>query len=189
MSSEPQSSTTKIYSDDELLKYKDTEISASRRKSMIDGVLAEYGVQDVLWHWNKEAIDKKESAEIYVMFKVAEIINDVLVRVPIHVPCPIIWDKEKPKGRPPRPEQVNWNVSVGTMYHFIYTHLNSAYAMRSSKVVAFLPYIRSATGQLLKDMILPKLSEYEALEYHEIETEEKPPERKNVSEGEIVRDV
>ncbi len=60
----------KIYSDDELLRYKDTDISPSRRKALIDGVLAEYGVQDVGWRWNKDGIDRNEQCEIFVIFKI-----------------------------------------------------------------------------------------------------------------------
>jgi hypothetical protein len=154
----------KIYSDDPLLKYKDTEINATRTKAQIDGILAEYGVQDVWWHWEKDAIEKNEIADIFVNFKLDEIVDDLPVKVAIKVMCPIIWDREKPKGRPPRPERVNWNISMRAMHWFIYTHLNSSYAMRSSKIVAFLPFIQSASGKNLKDLIIPKLSEYKALE-------------------------
>lgn len=129
----------------------------------IDGVLAEYGVEQVLWNWKKEAIEHNESAEVYVAFKIVEVIDRQQIKVGVRVDCPIIWDKEKPKGRPPRPEQVNWSVSLRAMYHFIYTHLNSAYALQSSKAIAFLGYIQSGNKQL-KDLILPELKRYQALE-------------------------
>jgi hypothetical protein len=151
-------SLDKIYSDDPLLKYKEIDVSAMRTKSQIDGVLAEYGVQDVHWHFNKEAVEKHEPAEIYVRFILEEVIEGVSVKLPVKVDCPVIWDKEKPKGRPPRPEEVNWNISFRALHWYIYTHLNSAYAMRSSKIVAFLPYIQNVEGKNLKDLIVPRLS-------------------------------
>jgi hypothetical protein len=154
----------KIYSDDELLRYKDTEISPIRTKAEIDGVFAEYGIQDVAWRWNKDGIERYEPCEIFVFFTIEEMIEGHLVRVNAHVDAPIIWDRAKPKGRPPTPERVNWRVSMRAMYHFIYTHLNSAHAMRTAKVIAFLPYVQNAQHQQIKDQILPRLKEYQALE-------------------------
>jgi hypothetical protein len=178
----PESIPEKIYSDDELLRYKDTDISPSRRKALIDGVLAEYGVQDVGWRWNKDGIDRNEPCEIFVIFKIDEIINDYPVKSSVRVDAPIIWDRPKPKGRPPiLTERVNWRVSMAAMYHFIYTHLNSAHAMRSGKTVAFLGFIQSGKNQQIKDMILPRLKEYQALE------EKLPPQRARVIEGELVK--
>lgn len=175
MRQKPVKSPDKIYSDDSLLRYKDTDIDAIRTKHEIDGVLAEYDTKDVWWHWEKEAVEKHEPAEIFVRFVVEEVINDILVNVPAKVPCPVIWDVGNPLARTPenRVEKVNWNISMRAMYHFIYTHLNSAYAMRSSKIVAFLGYIQTNTGELLKDVILPRLKEYGALEYREIPAENK----------------
>jgi hypothetical protein len=49
------------------------------------------------------------------------------------------------------------------MYHFIYTHLNAAYAMQSGKAIAFLGFIQAKDGKQLKDMILPELNQYQAL--------------------------
>lgn len=174
---------SKIYSDDDLLKYKDTEIHASRTKAQIDGVLAEYGIQDVYWHWNKEAVEKNESAEVYVMFKIEEVVNGFPVKVGVRVDCPIIWNRRKPLGRPPRPEEVNWNVSLRAMYHFIYTHLNSGYVMKSSKTLAFLGYIQSGKDKQLKDIIIPRLSEYQALENQTSGTR-----KEHIIDAELVKD-
>jgi hypothetical protein len=164
-------SVNKIYSDDPLIRYKDTDLNPIRTKAQIDGVLAEYGTKDVWWHWEKEAIEKNESASIYVMFKVEEIIDGLPVKVGVKVECPIIWDKGNSRARIPenRTEKVNWRVSLRAMYWFIYTHLNSAYAMNSSKTLAFLGYIQSQSGKSLKDIIVPKLGEpeYAALELTE----------------------
>jgi hypothetical protein len=168
----------KIYSDDPLIKYKDTEINPERTKHQIDGVLSEYEVQDIFWHWNQKVIESGEPGEIYVMFKITETIKGVQLKVPARVDCPIIWSRAKPKGRPPRPEQVDWKTSMRAMYHFIYTHLNASYAMQSSKIVAFLGYIQTGEHEQLKDRILPELKQYSALESpekfnkdHVIETE------------------
>ena len=176
----------KIFSDDPLIKYKGTSISAECTKHQIDGVLSEYEVQDIYWHWNQKLIDSGEPGEIYVMFKIEETIEGLPVKVGIRVDCPTIWDRAKPKRRPPRSEMVNWRVSLRAMHWFIYTHLNSAYAMQSSKTMAFLPYVQTGRGQQFKDMILPELKTYRALE----STPEKESgfDRSNVIEAEIVED-
>ena len=150
----------KIYSDDPLVKYKDTSVSPERTKAQIDGILAEYQVKDIHWHWDMEGND------IYVQFKLDEVIDGLPVSVVVKVECPIIWDRERPRGRPPTPEQINWRVSMRAMHWFIKTHLECAYAMQSSRTVAFLPYVQGRRG-LLKDLIIPRLSEYAALEQKE----------------------
>jgi hypothetical protein len=159
------SSLKRIYTDDPLLKYKETEVPAPRSKQQIDGVLAEYGVKEVYWKWDKDAIESGQPADIRVMFKVEEELNGVPVNVPVRINCPTIWDHARPRGRPPRPEQINWDVSMRAMYHFIYTHLNSDYAMQSGVVVAFLGYVQNVKGENLKDALMPKLGEHAALEY------------------------
>lgn len=153
----------KIYSDDPLLRYKETKIKATRTKAQIDGILAEYEIKDVWWHWEKDAIEKRVPSTIYVMFTIEEVINRLPVKVGARIDCPVIWDRTKPLGRPPRPEMVNWDVSMRAMHWLIYTHLNSNYAMRSSKVVAFFPYIRTGRNELLKDRLIPELVKYTSL--------------------------
>jgi len=154
-------SLKKIYSDDSLIKYTSTTIPAERTKHEIDGILAEYEVKDIYWHYDPE------HNSVYVMFKLEEVVNQLPVMVNVRVDCPTIWDRAKPKGRPPKPEAINWSVSMRAMRHFIYTYLNAAYAMQSSKTVAFLGYIQGANGVQLKEIILPRLSEYQALEHKE----------------------
>lgn len=151
----------KIYTDDCLIKYSKTEIPPERTKHEIDGVLAEYEVKDVYWHWDLRVHN------VFVMFKIEEVVNGMPILASVRVDCPTIWDRAKPKARPPRPEQINWAVSMRAMHWFIYTHLNAAYAMQSSKAVAFLGYIQSASGKQLKELVIPKLGEYAALEQRE----------------------
>ena len=176
----------KIFSDDPLLKYKDTEIDALRTKAQVDGMLAEYGTKDVWWHWEKEAVEKNEPASIFVRFVIEEVIEGVPINVAVKVDCPVIWDRGNKLARKPenRIEKVNWDISMRALHWFIYTHLNSAYAMRSSKTVAFLPFIQGAHGKSLKDLILPRLSEYQALE------DKTPQDRKpaSVIDAEVVPD-
>jgi hypothetical protein len=144
----------KIYSDDPLIKFTTTQLSAERSKQQIDGVLAEYQVKDVYWHYDPPR-------SIYVMFKIEELINDVPIMVSVRVDCPTIWNRARTKRRPFTPEEINWAVSMRAMYHFIYTHLNNAYAMQSSKTVAFLGYIQTnVEGKVLKDLLIPRLNEY-----------------------------
>jgi len=148
----------KIYSDDSLVHYKNSEIAPERTKAEIDGILAEWQVKDTYWRWNPTQND------VFVQFKIDEKINGLPTSVVIKVACPIIWDREKPKSRPPRLEQVNWRVSMRAMWWFIKTSLEMAYAMQSQKTVAFLPWITSSDGQhTLKDTILSRLSELQDL--------------------------
>jgi hypothetical protein len=151
--------TDRIYTDDPLIKYATTAIKAERTKQQIDGVLAEYQVKDVWWHFDIPR-------ESWVRFAIEEEVNGHVVKVGVRVDCPTIWERAKPRGRTPesRIESINWDVSMRAMYHFIYTHLNAAYAMRSGKIVAFLGYIAGVDNKQLKDILLPKLNEYAALE-------------------------
>jgi hypothetical protein len=150
--------TKKVYADDPLIKFTTTQLSAERSKQQIDGVLAEYQVKDVYWHWNPPH-------DIYVMFKIEETVDDVPLMVSVRVDCPAIWNRARTRRRPFTQEEINLSVSMRAMYHFIYTHLNNAYAMQSSKVVAFLPYIQTnQEGKTLKDLLIPKLSNLPALE-------------------------
>lgn len=156
----------KIYTDDPLIKYATTTIKAERTKHEIDGVLAEYECQKILWTHippPKEWDNLNSSAQISVTFEVDEMVDNRRINVPVRVDCPTIWDRARPKARPPRDERVNWDVSMRAMYHLIYTHLNAAYAMQSGKAIAFLGYIQGRNGKQLKDVILPELKQYQAL--------------------------
>jgi hypothetical protein len=149
----------KIYTDDKLIKFTTTNLSRERTKAQIDVVLSEYSVKDIYWH-----LDYNYNS-VYVMFKLEETVNDVPINVSVRVDCPTIWNRARRKRRPYTEEDINWDVSMRAMYHFIYTHLNAAYAMQSSKVLAFLGYIQTAKeGETLKDIIIPKLSSFVALE-------------------------
>lgn len=162
-------SLNKIYTDDPLIKFSGTTVPAMRSKQLTDAVLAEYQVKDVWWHYDPPR-------EVWVSFKIVEVIKDIPVDVAVRIECPTIWDKAQTKRHPYKEEKINWDVSMRAMYHFIYTHLNAAYAMQSSNTVAFLGYIQtSKEGQVLKDILIPKLNNLPALEKKEeyVETLEK----------------
>jgi len=141
----------KIYSDDPQVNYKNTSIDSKRTKAEIDALLGYWQVSDVMWHW------KPEENDVYIQFLIEETIDDMPMKVGVKVSCPIIWDKERPRARPPQSEMVNWNMSMRAMWWFIKTHLEMAYAMQSSKTVAFLPYIQGRNNTQLKDVILQNL--------------------------------
>ena len=144
----------KIYSDDPLVHYKNSAITPERTKAEIDGLLAEWQVKDTYWRWNPAQND------VFVQFKIDEKINDLPTSVVIKVVCPIVWDRENKRGRPPRPEQINWRISMRAMWWFIKIHLEMAYVIQSEKTTAFLPWIVSSDGQhTLKDTILLRLQE------------------------------
>lgn len=143
----------KIYSDDPLVKYKNSTINPERTKAEIDGVLAEWQVKDVYWHWDPQHND------VFVQFKISESIDGLPVNVAVKVACPIVWDHARPRARPPTPEAINWRINMRAMWWFIYNSLNMAYVMQSDKVTAFLPYIAGGDGnKTLRDWIIPKLA-------------------------------
>lgn len=169
----------KIYSDDPLVHYQKTTLSPERSKSEIDGVLAEFQIKDVHWHW-----DPLHNL-IYVQFKLNEVVNGLQVDVAARVDCPTIWDKAKPKGRPPTPEGINWRVSMRAVWWFIKTHLEMSMVMKSSKVAAFLPNIVAGKDKTLKDIIIPRINQFQALpEYQDKRQDEEPP----ILEAEVVAD-
>jgi len=151
-------SQQKIYSDDPLVHYKNSAVNPERTKAEIDGVLAEWQVTDVYWHWNPQAND------IYVMFKINETIKGVPLKVSVRIDCPIVWDKARSRRRPYTLEQVNLRISMRAMWWYIKTHLEMAYVTHSSKTVAFLPNIAGVReGQTLKDIIIPRLVDIQNL--------------------------
>jgi hypothetical protein len=148
----------KIYSDDPLVHYKNSTISPERTRAEIDGILAEWAVKDTQWHWDPQHND------VFLQFRIEELVKDVPVLAVVKVECPIIWDRASPRSRPPRPEQVNWRVSMRAMHWFIKTHLEMAYVMQSEKVRAFLSHIKMAEeGRNLGDVVIPRLQQIQEL--------------------------
>jgi hypothetical protein len=144
----------KIYTDDPNLPYKTTRLNAFYTRSEIDGLFAKWGVKDVYWHWD---LDSKEA---YVMFKIAEEVEGLLVNVSARVTCPVIWDhKTRAKA-----EDVNWNISMRVMYWYIKSHLEAAYLLQSSKAAAFLPDLaNNDERQTLKDLIIPHIGDIQKM--------------------------
>lgn len=147
-------SIQKLYSDDPLISYKRSTVAPERTKAEIDSILAFYGVQDVRWHitgqispWNPTTND------VFVEFIIEEMVNDTPVKAPVHVNCPIIWNKETRR----KAESVNWIISMRGLHWFIKTHLEMSYMMRSSRIVAFLAYVGNDKNQI-KDIIMPQLA-------------------------------
>ena len=150
----------KIYSDDPLVHYATTELSPERTQQQINGILAEYGVKKVAWNFDIPR-------EVWVLFDIVETIEDVPIKVAVKVVCPTIWDPVRPRAHDPskRLEGINWKISMRAMYWYIKTHLETAYAMQSTKTVAFLGFIQSADpNKTLKDYILPQLKRFAQLE-------------------------
>lgn len=140
---------TKIYSNDPLLRFKTTEVEPLRTKQQIDGILGEWGVKDIHWHFDP----KFEDTDVYVQFKIEEVIDNIPVAVGVKVTCPIIWDQAKRN----KLEQINWAISMRVMYHYIYNALNTNYAMQSDRVMAFLPYVKTGEKTIMRDKVLESL--------------------------------
>ena len=159
----------KIYTEDPLVHYKDSGIDPNRTKAEIDAILGYWKVSDTHWHW------KPEEHDIYIQFLLEETIDEMPIKATVKVACPTIWDKARPRARPPQLEQVNWKVSMRAMWWFIKSHLEMAYAMQSSKTAAFLPYLASADGhRVLHEVVIPHLNDLEKLHaLPEVKREEK----------------
>lgn len=161
----------KIYTDDSRVKYVVTTVSPERTKEEIDAKLREYGIGDIGWHYFPD----KPSEPIFVTFGIEEIINGVKVKVAARVTCPAIWNKAVPRSPNPerRVESLNLKVSMRTMFWYIKAHLETAYAMQSSRVAGFLPDIVTNSGRTYFDSVLGRIHEFAALPE---EVQEKPRE-------------
>ena len=169
----------KVYSNDDLLRFKDTEIPPLRTKQDIDGILAAWGVKETAWHFDPKFVD----TEIWVGFKIEEDVDGVPVTVPVKITCPIIWDPANPRGRTHKIEAINWRISMRIMYHYIYNALNLAYAMQSQRFIAFLPYVRTGEKTIFRDRILQgvKRGELTVQERTALPAEEAKPEATGIN--------
>ena len=144
----------KIYSDDPNLPYKTTKLKALYTKSEIDGLFAKWGVKDTYWRWDPD------NKDVFVQFKISEVIDDVPREFSAKVEAPAIWDHKTRS----QAERINWDISLRVMFWFIKSHIEAAYLLQSSKTAAFLPYLSISDGsRTLKDVIIPKLNEVQHL--------------------------
>ena len=171
----------KVYTDDPKVHYINTTISPERTRDEISEVLRAYETADIHWHW------RPESNDVYVQFIIEEVIDGIPARVGAKVVMPTIWDKavlRSPK-QSRRVEQVNLKVSMRAMFWYIKTHLETAYAIQSSRVAAFLPDMVTRNGQRYFDAMKERLDQFRALEDHaespQREVEVIPPKRRNIT--------
>jgi hypothetical protein len=154
----------KIYTIDHLVPYKTTTIDPLSTKAEIDGLLARWGIRQVMWDWNPEA------NAVTLIFKLPETFGNLQPAVKLEPPR--IWNK----GSRRKPEEINWAVSMRVLFWFLKSFLESAYLMQFDKTTAFLPWIVGSDGKTqLKDVIIPRLgriSEFEALPTQEQVREE-----------------
>jgi len=157
----------KIFSDDPLVKYTATTITPERTRDEISSILRQYDVADIHWHWKPDAND------VYVQFGIEEIIDGIPVKVAAKVACPVIWNKAIRNSPKPdrRIEQPNLRVSMRAMYWYIKTHLESAYAMQSSRVAGFLPDMVTPSGERFFDTLKHRLDQFQAIEYKQEESQ------------------
>lgn len=150
----------KIYTDDPLVSYTTTTISAERTMQEISMILRQYDVIDIHWHYKPEAND------IFVQFGIEEVIDGVHVKILAKVICPMIWEKANIHKRDPdlRIEHVNFDVSMRAMYWYIKSHLENAYAMQSSRVAAFLPDMVTPNGNRYFDEMKEQLDRFKPIE-------------------------
>jgi len=150
----------KIYTDDPRVKYVKTTIAPERTKQEIDAKLREYGTYDVAWHWRPELND------VFVMFTIEEVIDNIPAKVTAKVVMPTLWDKAvKNSPKPDRQiETVNLKSSMRTMFWYIKSQLEVRHAMQSSRVAAFLPDLITSNGNRYFDNLKNRLDQFQALE-------------------------
>jgi len=150
----------KIYTDDPLVSYTKTAIAPERTRDEISAILRQYNVADIHWHW------KPEGNDVYVQFGIEEVIDGIPVKVAAKVVCPVIWNKALRNSPKPerRVDQPNLNVSMRALYWYIKTHLESAYAMQSSRVAGFLPDMITPSGERFFDTLKRRLDQFAAIE-------------------------
>lgn len=138
----------KVFSDDSVVPYKETEKSPEVSRAEIDGLLARWGIKKSGWDWDLE------NGVVALHFQFVETVGGVQVAPVILVKPPFIYDKATRK----KPEQVNWRVSMRVLHWWLKTHLEMAYLSQSSKTEYFLPLIEASDGKhTLKDAVIPKL--------------------------------
>lgn len=169
----------KIFTDDPLVAYTTTTISAERTMQEISAILRQYDVIDIHWHY------KPEGNDIFVQFGIEEIIDGIPVKIAAKVVCPMIWNKANSHKRNPadRVEHVDFDVSMRAMYWYIKSHLENAYAMQSSRVAAFLPDMVTPTGKRFFDEMKENLDRYKPLEDKPESHREVQVIRKNITPG------
>lgn len=159
----------KVFTDDPKVHYITTTISPERTRDEISEILRAYDTIDIWWHWKPEVND------VFVGFKIEEIIDGIPALVNVKVVMPTIWDKAVKNSPKPerRIEQVNLKVSMRAMFWYIKSHLETAYAMQSSRVAAFLPDLLTHRGTRYFDEMKRRLEDFRALpEQHEAPTRE-----------------
>lgn len=138
--------TQKIYTDDRNVPYKTTRLSALQSRSEIDGILAKFGIKFSGWCW------EPEKNNIYVSFSITEKIEGETVNVSVKVAAPLIYNRTgSNKG------QINWAVSLRTMYWLIKANLETAYLWNTSRTAIFLPNLLNEQGQTFSQLLVPQL--------------------------------
>jgi hypothetical protein len=150
----------KIYTDDPHVHYIATTISPERTRDEISEILRAFDTSDILWHWKPDVND------VYVQFIIEEIIDGIPARIGAKVVMPTIWDKAVKNSPKPerRIEQVNLKVSMRAMHWYIKSHMETAYAMQSSRIAGFLPDMVSHGGRRFFDEMKDRLDQFAALE-------------------------
>ncbi|MCJ7632456.1 hypothetical protein MUP77_08700 [Candidatus Bathyarchaeota archaeon] len=172
----------KIFTDDPLVSYTKTTITPERTRDEISAILRQYDVADIHWHW------KPEGNDVYVQFGIEEIIDGISMKVAAKVVCPIIWNKavkNSPKSDR-RIEQPNLAVSMRALYWYIKSHLESSYAMQSSRIAGFLPDMVTPSGERFFDTLKKRLDQFQIEDKRDsapLEVEVIKPKPKNITYG------
>ena len=141
---------TQIFSNDDVVPYKTTTISALTSRSEIDGLLARWGIKRSAWDWDLE------NSRATLNFQISEVIDGKQVNVVVELKAPMIYDK--PSRRNPK-LTVNWRISIRVLYWWLKTHMEYHHLSQSTKTAMFLPYIQTANGKTLDKIMIPRLGE------------------------------
>jgi len=147
----------KIFSDNKHLPYKTSTIKPEKSKADIDQTLSIYGITKVMWVWDLPR------NKVELCFELSEVFQDHTVNPLVRMKPPTIWKKHRYEA-----DEIDWRLSMRIFHWYIKNQLAMTYAMQSSPIIAFLPFIAVNETQDIKDVVLPRLEEiknWQALEH------------------------
>lgn len=144
----------KLYRSDKKLPYRSSKIGPERSKEAIDKCLHSWGITKTAWDW---ALDENR---VILQFELSEHFQDlegqdVEMPVVITLKPPTVWMRNG--------VDIDWRLSMRLFFWYIKNMLAMAYAMQSSKTVAFLAHIQVSPTETLQDIVMPNLTKIQQL--------------------------
>jgi hypothetical protein len=123
----------RVYSDDRLVHYKDSKVPPEVTQKEIEALLTNYGMTGI--HWQNGTLLFETTYKGHP--------------IPIKKTIPLIYSRKT--------EQVDWTVTMRTLFHSLKGALEIAYVSGITLTEAFLPDVLGQNGLTVKESILPML--------------------------------